>query len=124
MSYVYRERERDDYDRPVTIKRYVIPSDDRDDRRERDFIMSRDDPYSGERELVIRRKADREEPLTISRYEREIDYDPPARRHERDYERDYYEREYLEPYSHSRFSRSADYLERMERHPAPLVIHE
>lgn len=122
MSYTYRDRERDDYDRPVTIKRYVIPSDNRDDRR--DFMMSREDPYPGERELVIRRKADREEPLTISRYEREIDYDPPARRHGRDYEREYYEREYLEPYSHRRFSQSADYLGRMERHPAPLVIRE
>lgn len=119
---MYRERGRDDYNHPITIKRYVIPSDDRDDRR--DFKMNRDDPYSGERELVIRRKADRNEPLTISRYEREIDYDPPARRQWRDYERDYYEREYLEPYSHRRFSRSADYLERMERHPAPLVIRE
>lgn len=89
MSYIYRERERDDYDRPITIKRYVIGSDDR-----------RDDGYPTERELVIRRKGDRDEPVTISRYEREIDYDPPARRQDRDYERDYYECEYSEPYSH------------------------
>ncbi|KAJ5218374.1 uncharacterized protein N7498_000473 [Penicillium cinerascens] len=82
MSYIYRERERDDYDRPVTIKRYVIPSEDREDRRE--FSMSRND-YAGDRELVIRRKTEREEPMTVSRYEREIDYEP------RRYERDYYE---------------------------------
>ena len=87
MSYTYRG-DRDDYDRPITIKRYVIGSD-----------HHRDDSYPAERELVIRRKADREEPLTISRYEREIDYDPPARRQDRDYDRDYYEREYSDPAS-------------------------
>ncbi|KAJ5668905.1 hypothetical protein N7462_009975 [Penicillium macrosclerotiorum] len=87
MSYIYRERERYEDDRPVSIKRYVIPSDEREDRRE--FSMSRDD--YGDRELVIRRKTEREEPLTISRYEREVDYDPPARRFDREYERDYYD---------------------------------
>lgn len=96
MSYLYRDRESErDYDeRPVTIKRYVVPSEDRDDRR--DFMMRREDPYSGEREMVIRRKADREEPMTISRYEREIDYQPPARR-ERDYEREYHHHHHRYP---------------------------
>lgn len=119
MSYIYRDRERDRdrEDRSVTIKRYVIPSDDREERK--DFVMSRDDPYSGDRELVIRRKTEREEPMTISRYEREVDYGPPARRFERDYER-----EYSEPYSHRRFSRTVDYLERSEPWSAPLVIRE
>jgi hypothetical protein len=96
MSYTYRERDWDEV-RPVAIKRYVIPPED--DRR--DFMSRREDPYVGERELVIRRKTDRDEPMTISRYEREIDYEPPAR-----YERDYYEREYLYPYSNRRYSRS------------------
>lgn len=92
MSYVYRERERDrDYDdRNVTIKRYVMPSDEREDRR--DFMMSRDDSY-GDHELVIRRKTEREEPVTIQRYERDIEYEPPVRR----YEREYYERESFQP---------------------------
>ncbi|KAJ5151063.1 uncharacterized protein N7482_010315 [Penicillium canariense] len=80
--YSYRERERYDDDRPVTIKRYVIGSDEREERKD---FMSRDDSF-GDRELVIRRKTDREEPLSISRYEREVDYDPPARRFEREYE--------------------------------------
>ncbi|KAJ5788164.1 hypothetical protein N7457_003154 [Penicillium paradoxum] len=83
MSYTYRDRERDwDDGRSVSIKRYVIPADD--DRR--DFMSRHEDPYSGERELVIRRKTDREEPVSITRYEREVDYEPPVR-----YERDYYE---------------------------------
>ncbi|KAJ5591670.1 uncharacterized protein N7459_002039 [Penicillium hispanicum] len=125
MSYVYRERERDrDWDdRPVTIKRYVIPSEDREDRR--DFMMSRDDPYSGDRELVIRRKTDREEPMSIQRYEREIDYDPPVRRYERDYERDHYDSEYLGPSStfhHHRFSSSLDTLERPLRRDPPVIM--
>ncbi|KAJ5657908.1 uncharacterized protein N7484_001557 [Penicillium longicatenatum] len=92
MSYVYRERERDrDYDdRNVTIKRYVIPSDERDDRRE--FMMSRDDSY-GDHELVIRRKTEREEPVSIQRYERDVEYEPPVRR----YEREYYEPRYVSP---------------------------
>ncbi|KAJ5232709.1 hypothetical protein N7468_005665 [Penicillium chermesinum] len=67
MSY-YRESVRDeydDYDRPITIKRYVVGSDDRDDRR--------DDRRD---ELVIRRRTDREEPLEIQRYKREVDYYP------------------------------------------------
>ncbi|KAJ6051974.1 hypothetical protein N7460_002508 [Penicillium canescens] len=88
MSYTYsRERDWDD-SRPVSIKRYVIPAED--DRRD---FMSRHDDYAGERELVIRRKADRSEPMTISRYEREVDYEPPARR----FDRDFYERESLHP---------------------------
>lgn len=100
MSY-YRDGGYDD--RPVTIKRYVIPSEDRDDRRE--FSMSRDDPY-GERELVIRRKTDVDDPLSIRRYERDVEYDPPARRYEYS-ERDYYEREYpAPPFTH----RHADLL--------------
>lgn len=90
MSYSYRERDRFEEDRPVTIKRYVIPAEEREERRE--FMMGRDEPF-GERELVIRRKTEREEPLTISRYERDVEYDPPARRFEREYEREYYERE-------------------------------
>ncbi|KAJ6134389.1 hypothetical protein N7523_000711 [Penicillium sp. IBT 18751x] len=114
MSYIYREREREDYDRPVTIKRYVVPSDDREERRE--FSMSRDD-FGADRELVIRRKTEREEPLTISRYEREIDYEP------RRFERDYYEREYIQPYNYHHRTRSADHL-----HPgwnlAPRYIRE
>ncbi|KAJ6172367.1 hypothetical protein N7470_001434 [Penicillium chermesinum] len=78
MSY-YRESVRDeydDYDRPITIKRYVVGSDDRDDRR--------DDRRD---ELVIRRRTDREEPLEIQRYKREVDYYPPPRRYDDDYER-------------------------------------
>ncbi|KAJ5805994.1 uncharacterized protein N7503_003596 [Penicillium pulvis] len=92
MSYVYRERERDrDYDdRNVTIKRYVMPSDEREERR--DFMMSRDDSY-GDHELVIRRKTEREEPVTIQRYERDIEYEPPVRR----YEREYYEPRFVSP---------------------------
>ena len=123
MSYIYRDRERDrDWDdRPVTIKRYVIPSEDRDERR--DFMMSREDPYSGDRELVIRRKTDREEPLSIQRYEREIDYDLPARRYERDYERDIYECEFSRTFTQRRFSRSVETLERPQRHPAPSIHH-
>ncbi|KAJ5140667.1 hypothetical protein N7448_004075 [Penicillium atrosanguineum] len=101
MSYIYREREREDFDRPVTIKRYVVPSEDREDRRE--FSMSRDD-FAGDRELVIRRKTEREEPMTISRYERDIEYEP------RRYERDYYEREYIQPYNNYHRARSADHL--------------
>lgn len=76
MSY-YRDSVRDDYDdyeRPVTIKRYVVGSDDRDDRRD----DHRDD-------LVIRRRTDREEPLEVQRYKREVDYFPPSRRYEDDY---------------------------------------
>ncbi|KAF3392666.1 hypothetical protein F1880_008574 [Penicillium rolfsii] len=87
MSYSYRERDRFEEDRPVTIKRYVIGSDDREERRE---FMSREDSL-GDRELVIRRKTEREEPLSISRYERDVEYDPPVRRFEREYEREYYE---------------------------------
>ena len=113
MSYIYRERERDDYDRPVTIKRYVVPSEDRDDRRE--FSMSRDD-FAGDRELVIRRKTEREEPMTISRYEREIDYEP------RRFERDYYEREYM--HRHHNRTRSAEHLLHPGRHSDSRIIRE
>lgn len=111
MSYVYRERERDrDFDdRNVTIKRYVIPSDDRDDRRE--FAMSRDD--YGDREMVIRRHTERDEPFSISRYERDVEFDAPVRR----YEREHYERKLPGPSStastfsyHS--SRPLEYLAR------------
>ncbi|EPS29175.1 hypothetical protein PDE_04124 [Penicillium oxalicum 114-2] len=87
MSYSYRERDRYEDDRPITIKRYVIPSEERDDRRE--FKFNRDEGY--DRELVIRRKFEREQPLTIARYERDVEYDPPVRRVEREYEREYYE---------------------------------
>lgn len=111
MSYTYRDRERDwDETRPVSIKRYVIsPEDDRRDDR-RDFMSRHDDSFGGERELVIRRKTDREEPVTVSRYEREVEYEPPTR-----YERDYYDREYLHPYANRPHSRSMDSLERMEQ---------
>ncbi|KAJ5920976.1 hypothetical protein N7466_009302 [Penicillium verhagenii] len=82
-TYAYRERERDrDYDsRNVTIKRYVIPSEDREERRE--FMMTRDDDY-GNHELITRRKTERDEPFTISRYERDVEYDMPVRRYERE----------------------------------------
>ncbi|KXG54673.1 protein of unknown function DUF3824 [Penicillium griseofulvum] len=106
MSYTYRDRERDwDETRPVSIKRYVIPSED--DRRD---FMSRHDDSFGEREVVIRRKTDREEPVTVSRYEREVEYEPPSR-----YERDHYDREYLHPNINHPHSRSMDSLERMEQ---------
>ncbi|OQE19732.1 hypothetical protein PENFLA_c018G08406 [Penicillium flavigenum] len=114
MSYTYRDRERDwDETRPVTIKRYVIsPEDDR-----RDFMSRHDDSFGGERELVIRRKTDREEPVTVSRYEREVEYEPPTR-----YERDHYDREYLHPYNYRPHSRSMDSLERMEQSPTATTI--
>lgn len=95
MSYSYRERDRYEDDRPITIKRYVIPSEERDDRRE--FKFNRDEGY--DRELVIRRKFEREQPLTIARYERDVEYDPPVRRVEREYEREYYERESTNPHA-------------------------
>ncbi|EKV05038.1 hypothetical protein PDIG_38660 [Penicillium digitatum PHI26] len=114
MSYTYRERERDwDEIRPVSIKRYVIsPEDDR-----RDFMSRHDDSFDSERELVIRRKSDREEPVTVSRYEREVEYEPPTR-----YERDYYDREYLHPYTNHPHSRSTDSLERIEQSPTATAI--
>ncbi|KAJ5503033.1 hypothetical protein N7463_005907 [Penicillium fimorum] len=106
MSYTYRDRERDwDETRPVSIKRYVIPPED--DRR--DFMSRHDDSFGGEREVVIRRKTDREEPVTVSRYEREVEYEPPR------YERDYYDSEYLHPYTNRPHSRSMDSLEGMEQ---------
>ncbi|KAJ5752176.1 hypothetical protein N7520_009093 [Penicillium odoratum] len=109
MSYVYRERERDrDYDdRNVTIKRYVIPSDEREDRRE--FIM-RDDVYDNE--LVIRRKTEREEPVSIQRYERDVEYDLPVRR----YEREVYEREYSPFATSKHHPRSLECLGRPSNH--------
>ncbi|OQD71689.1 hypothetical protein PENPOL_c001G02986 [Penicillium polonicum] len=118
MSYTYRDRERDwDETRPVSIKRYVIsPEDDRRDDR-RDFMSRHDDSFGGERELVIRRKTDREEPVTVSRYEREVEYEPPTR-----YERDYYDREYLHPYTNRPHSQSMDSLERMEQSPTATTI--
>ncbi|KAL2872298.1 DUF3824 domain-containing protein [Aspergillus lucknowensis] len=89
-SYLYRERDReDDWDEPrsgVSVKRYVIPPEDRD-----------------ERELVIRRTTEREEPIMVQRYERETDYDRS--------ERDYYEREYT-------------VSDRPRRSPNPVVIRE
>ncbi|KAF7719479.1 Uncharacterized protein PECH_005235 [Penicillium ucsense] len=104
MSYSYRERDRYEDDRPITIKRYVIPSEERDERRE--FKFDRDDGF-GERELVIRRKVEREQPLTVARYERDVEYDPPVRRVEREYERDYYyERESTEPHGPRHYARS------------------
>lgn len=113
MSYSYRERDRYDEDRPVTIKRYVIGADEREERRE--FKMSHDD--IGDRELVIRRKTDRDEPLSISRYEREVEYDPPARRFEREYERDYYERECPKPHVPYRYAVSEETI--LEHAPRP-----
>ncbi|OQD70151.1 hypothetical protein PENDEC_c026G04071 [Penicillium decumbens] len=107
MSYMYqRDRERDDYDRPITIKRYVVPSENRDDLRE--FSMSRDG-YAGDRELVIRRQTDRE-----------VDYDPPARR----YEREYYDREYLQPYGHHSRAGSADGSLHLALNPTPRISRE
>ncbi|CBF70694.1 uncharacterized protein ANIA_10751 [Aspergillus nidulans FGSC A4] len=82
-SYVYRERDReDDWDERrsgVSVKRYVIPPEDRERDRDRDLFF-REDSGPGERELVIRRTTEREEPVMVQRYERDTDYD-----------RDYYE---------------------------------
>ncbi|KAJ5824485.1 hypothetical protein N7447_006825 [Penicillium robsamsonii] len=115
MSYTYRDRERDwDETRPVSIKRYVIPPED--DRR--DFMSRHDDSFGGEREVVIRRKTDREEPLTVSRYEREVEYEPPR------YERDYYDCEYLHPYTNRPHSRSMDSLERIEQSPTAIATRK
>jgi hypothetical protein len=113
MSYTYREvdRERDDYSRPsdargYTIKRYVIPSEE---DREREIVYRREDSSVGDRELVIRRKTERDDG----------DYD-----YRRDYrsERDY-EREYKQPLSDFyRFSRSAEYLARPENHSSSHIM--
>ncbi|KAJ5964706.1 uncharacterized protein N7479_004582 [Penicillium vulpinum] len=112
MSYTYRDRERDwDETRPVSIKRYVIPAED----ERRDFMSRHDDSFGGERELVIRRKTDRDEPVTVSRYEREVEYEPTR------YEREYYDREYL-PHTNRPHSRSVDALERMEQSPTVTTI--
>ncbi|KAL4768978.1 hypothetical protein BDW60DRAFT_225415 [Aspergillus nidulans var. acristatus] len=82
-SYIYRERDReDDWDERrsgVSVKRYVIPPEDRERDRERDLFF-REDSGPGERELVIRRTTEREEPVMVQRYERDTNYD-----------RDYYE---------------------------------
>ncbi|PYH95733.1 hypothetical protein BO71DRAFT_440034 [Aspergillus ellipticus CBS 707.79] len=87
-TYIYRERDRErDWDEPrsaVSIKRYVIPSEDDHDR---DFYPRRDDP--ADRELVIRRTVDREEPVMVQRFERDIDYE--SRPYDYRSERDYYE---------------------------------
>ncbi|KAJ0417072.1 hypothetical protein BJY00DRAFT_325794 [Aspergillus carlsbadensis] len=85
-SYLYRERDREDgWDEPrssgVSVKRYVIPPEDRERERERDFLFRREDSGPSDRELVIRRTTEREEPIMVQRYERETDYD----RSERDY---------------------------------------
>ncbi|KAL3489030.1 hypothetical protein BJX62DRAFT_226901 [Aspergillus germanicus] len=94
-SYIYREREReDDWDEPrssgVSVKRYVIPPEDRERERERDFLFRREDSGPSDRELVIRRTTEREEPIMVQRYERETDYDRS--------DRDYYERPvYINP---------------------------
>ncbi|RAL15072.1 DUF3824 domain-containing protein [Aspergillus homomorphus CBS 101889] len=108
MSYVYRERDRErDWDEPrstVSIKRYVIPSEE---ERERDFFYRHEEP--ADRELVIRRTHEREDPVMVQRYEREIDYD--SRPLDYRSERDYYEREYYVP-------------ERIRSHPAPVIIRE
>lgn len=87
MSSYYRDRDRDDdWDEPrsaVSVKRYVIPSEDRE--RERDYLFHRDS-YPSERELAIRRRPEREDPIMVQRYERDPDYDR--------FDRDYYEREF------------------------------
>lgn len=93
-SYIYRERERDrEWDEPrsstVSIKRYVIPSEE---DREREIVYRREAPVTGDRELVIRRSTEREEPVMVQRYEREIDYD--TRPYDYRSERDYYDGEY------------------------------
>ncbi|PYI08950.1 hypothetical protein BO78DRAFT_416251 [Aspergillus sclerotiicarbonarius CBS 121057] len=108
-TYIYRERDRErDWDEPrsstVSIKRYVIPSED---DREREFYSRRDDP--ADRELVVRRALDREEPVMVQRYERDVDYD--SRSYDYRSERDFYEREYYAP-------------ECIRTYPAPVVIRE
>lgn len=80
----------------MTIKRYVIPPED--DRRERDYLYRREDPIPGDRELVIRRPAERDDPVMVQRYERDVDYDPRGGYDYRS-ERDYYERKYFFPSS-------------------------
>ncbi|KAJ5102956.1 hypothetical protein N7532_003485 [Penicillium argentinense] len=100
MSY-YRDSGYDD--RPVTIKRYVIPNEEREDRRE--FSMSRDDPY-GERKLVIHRN------------EHEVEYEPPAR--------DYYERESSAPsvtHTHHRLSNHSGELSHHSHHTGEHLHH-
>lgn len=82
-SYVYRERDNYDHERPVRINRYIIPSDDRGD--------STPSPDPERRARAIRRKADREESLSVLPYERDVDYDLPACRYDSEDERDYYE---------------------------------
>ncbi|KAL5336174.1 hypothetical protein BJX70DRAFT_400828 [Aspergillus crustosus] len=106
-SYLYRERDReDDWDEPrsgVSVKRYVIPPEDRDREREREYLFRREESGPSERELVIRRTTEREEPIMVQRYERESEYDRS--------DRDYYEREYI-------------MSERGRRSPKPIVIRE
>lgn len=114
-SYAYRDRERDrDWDDPrsVSVKRYVVPSEDDYHRRD----------YPVERELVIRRSNDRDDyPSMAHRYERDLDYEP--RRYDRDYrsERDYYEREYCRPYALGPHSLPDAFVIRQGH---PVIIHE
>ncbi|RDW90839.1 DUF3824 domain-containing protein [Aspergillus mulundensis] len=102
-SNIYRERDReDDWDERrsgVSIKRYVIPTEERE--RERDlFFREESGPGERDRELVIRRTTEREEPIMVQRYERDTDYD-----------RDYYERE-------------LSVSDRPRRNPNPITIRE
>lgn len=122
-SYIYRDRERDrDWDEPrssVSIKRYIVPSED---SRDRDYRYRHEYP---DRELVIRRSTDRDDrPMMMQRYERDLDYD--SRGYDRGYrsERDYYEREYCQPYGLRRSARSAELLSQPERDTAPIIIRE
>lgn len=122
-SYIYRDRERErDWDEPrssVSIKRYIVPSED---SRDRDYRYRHEYP---DRELVVRRSADRDDrPMMMQRYERDFDYDP--RGYDRGYrsERDYYEREYCQPYGLRRPARSAELLAQPEHDTAPIIIRE
>lgn len=102
MSYTYRDRDRD-WDEPRSsgsIKRYVIPPED-------------------ERDVVVRRPADWDDshPGTVSRYERDLDYDS------RHYDRDPYEREYSESSGgYDRYPRFRDRFLGPEQTPIPIII--
>lgn len=127
MSYVYRERGRArDWDDPrssVSVKRYVVA--DEEDTSERDVIFRRDNPVTGNRELVIRRTVEREQDPVVTR--RVVRDDHDSRRHDRDLlvEKDYYEREYSQPLGLSRYSQSAESLARRdELLPQPSIICE
>ncbi|KAJ9192818.1 hypothetical protein DTO164E3_8169 [Paecilomyces variotii] len=121
MSLVYRERDRewDDYSgrsdprsSHTTVRRYVIPPEE---ERERDVVYRREDPVTGDRELVIRRSTERDD--------RDYDRDYKLRLYERS-ERDYYDREYSQSDGLRRYSRSTEYLARPESAPQPIIIHE